>query len=367
MSRKKRYTACMAVFLAVGLAWLGLQPACGPSGQKQGKKSMQGQIRAFVYHHVGMDEKYPSTSVSEEQFRRQLAYLKNHDYTVLPLGRALDLLYSGKKVPEKTAVITLDDGYRSVWENALPLLEQFGYRATIFVATANVGGSNYMNWEQITKLQQRGFEIGNHSHSHAYFVNKPREGIKEAFEADLQRSHELFRRHLNKVPELYAYPFGEYCPEMAGILKEYDYQAAAAQRSGVIYGGSSRFALPRFPMNLRYGRMEAFARKVRMNALRVAAATPKSPLVAGTNPPGLKLRIANSAIDPAGLQCFVNGQRTCTIGSAKENGALFVTVRAREKLSSRRSLYTITAPSKDGSRWFWYSHPWVIPAIDGRF
>lgn len=356
MKQKTLFCFVFAVFLLMATGW----PASAHAAAGEDDPG-QGQIRALMYHHFGKEDQYPSTSVSTDQFEKHLAYLKKNDYTVLTFGEALDRLYSGARVPEKTAVITIDDGYRSIWKNALPLLEKYGYAATVFVSTDLVGGGGYLDWEQIKALQDKGFEIGNHSHSHAYFLDRPEEEIADAFEADLKASHEAFRRHLGDVPALYAYPFGEYTPAIMDILEEYGYKGAAAQRSGVIYGGSSRFALPRFPMNLNYGEMDGFVEKMGMNALQVVEAVPERTVVGDENPPTLTLRIDNSDVNPEGLQCFVAGQENCSLEKRAKNGFLSVEMRAGEELTARRTLYTVTAPSKDGSKWFWYAYLWVIP------
>jgi len=347
------------MLVLIGLLCSGGVSAAGDGRVPSGESA---QIRVFMYHHIGMEEKYPSTSVSTEQFEKHLAYLQEHEYTVLTLGEALDSLYSGKNVPEKSAVVTMDDGYRSIWDNALPLLEEYDFPATIFVATGYVGGENFLTWDQISKLEAKGFEIGNHSHAHSYFVNKPAGKIGDVFAADLKQSHELFRRHLGRVPGLYAYPFGEYSPEMISILKEHGYVAATAQRSGVIFPQSNPYALPRFPMNLHYADIKGFKEKIGMHALQVVEAEPKNPVITENNPPRLSLHINNSQLNPGGLQCFVNGKRNCRLTKEQEkNGVLKVTMRSSNQLSSRRTLYTLTGPSYDGSTWFWYSYPWVRP------
>ncbi|MFW5971272.1 MAG: polysaccharide deacetylase family protein [Desulfovermiculus sp.] len=331
------------------------------AGEVDDAQQGSAQIRVFMYHHFGLEDTYPSTSVSEEQFKKHLDYLQEHEYTVLPLGAALERLYAGKEIPEKTAVISIDDGYRSVWDKAIPLLEKHGYPATIFVSTGYVGGGGYMSWEQINRLGAKGFEIGNHSHAHPYFLNKPKGEIKDAFEQDLKTSHEQFQKHLGRVPDLYAYPFGEYTPAMMSVLKDHGYMAAAAQRSGVIYRRSSRFALPRFPMNKDYAQMEDFQEKIRMNALQVVEAVPEDPVIGAENPPQLKLRIENKELRSDRLQCFVSGQRTCDMDRTSQNGVLEVKVQAEKSLTGRKTLYTITGPSQKGGDWFWYSYQWVKP------
>ncbi|MFO8083166.1 MAG: polysaccharide deacetylase family protein [Desulfobacterales bacterium] len=323
--------------------------------------SGQAQIRGFVYHHFGQQDRYPSTSVSMSQFKDHLDYLKENDYTVLTLSEALDLLYSDDAVPEKTAVLTMDDAYKSVIENAVPLMDKYGYKATVFVPTSHVGGSNYLSWRQLAELDEMGFEIANHSHSHEYFLNHPEEEMAGRFEEDLERSHMLFKKHLDMTPDLYAYPFGEYHPKIIRVLKKHGYRAAAAQKSGVMYKQGNKFLLPRFPMNVSYGKMESFTEKIRMNALGVVDAEPENPVVSDDNPPELKLSVKNKEIRPDGIQCFVSGRADCETNYNRKNQTLEIRAVSSNKLEARRTLYTITAPSEDGSKWFWYSHLWIMP------
>ncbi|MBS0012489.1 MAG: polysaccharide deacetylase family protein, partial [Desulfobacterales bacterium] len=123
------YTMAALFFLIPAASGFTGAPAADRSS---GPGPEQKQIRAFIYHHFGMEDQYPSTSVSVNQFKNHLDYLDRQDYTVLTLGRALDRLCSKKGISEKTAVISIDDGYGSVWDNALPLLEKYGYPTTIF-------------------------------------------------------------------------------------------------------------------------------------------------------------------------------------------------------------------------------------------
>ncbi|MFP4667302.1 MAG: polysaccharide deacetylase family protein [Desulfosalsimonas sp.] len=323
--------------------------------------SGQGRVIGLVYHHFGEEDRYPSTSVSMEQFKAHLEYLNENDYKVLTLGRALELLYSDEPVPEKTAVLTMDDAYKSVMENAVPLLEEYGYKATVFVPTSHVGGSNYLSWKQLAELSEKGFELANHSHSHEYFLNYPEEEIGQRFEKDLEKSHLMFKENLGITPDLYAYPFGEYHPDMIDVLKKHGYSAAAAQKSGVMYEQSDRFLLPRFPMNVNYGKIESFTEKAGMHALGVVESEPENPVVSDQNPPELKLLVKNQELSADGLQCFVSGRADCETEYERKDGTYEIRVVSKDKLKARRTLYTITAPSEDGSKWFWYSHVWIMP------
>ena len=352
------YTACTVCLLALGPGAVNMHAV--DEGNEPGK----GQVRALMYHHFGMEDLYPSTSVTMEQFASHLAYLEENNFTVLTLGEALNRLDAGKAEGENIVVITIDDGYQSIWDNALPLLQEYGYTATVFIATEPVGGSGYLDWEQIRALKNKGFEIGGHSHTHGYFLNRPEEEIADTFEADLKKSHEAFAAHLGEVPTLYAYPFGEFEPRMKAVLKDHGYEASAAQQSGVFYEGTDRFAIPRFPMNVRFGDLDGFIEKLGMNAMRVVEVHPENPVVGEENPPILALWINNEEVNTNGIQCFVAGRPDCEIETSREDGILTLSVQAENELTARRTLYTITAPSMDGSKWFWYSYSWIIPARD---
>ncbi|MCF8110612.1 MAG: polysaccharide deacetylase family protein [Desulfobacteraceae bacterium] len=343
------------------LLFFGNLFSAAAAGAAPENDSGSGQVRGFVYHHFGMEDKYPSTSVSISQFKEHLEYLEKKDYTLLTLGEALDLLHSEEPVPEKTAVLTIDDAYKSVIENAVPLLEKYGYKATVFVPTRHVGGPNYMSWSQLAELRDKGFELANHSHSHEYFLNHRQEDIAKRFEKDLERSHRMFKDHLGITPDLYAYPFGEYHPDMIEVLKKYGYRAAAAQKSGVMHEQGNRFLLPRFPMNFNYGEMESFTGKIKMHALGVVESEPENPVVRDQNPPELKLLVKNEELRAGGLQCFVSGRANCETKYKRKDGTFEIRTVSTERLETRRTLYTITAPSEDGSKWFWYSYVWIMP------
>jgi peptidoglycan/xylan/chitin deacetylase (PgdA/CDA1 family) len=325
--------------------------------QARAQTTEQRHINSFVYHRFG-NSRYPSTNISMETFKEHLQFLKENNYRVITLGEAAELLDSPGEIPQKTAVLTVDDGYKSFITHAVPLLEQYGYKATIFVCTKYVGRSGYLSWSDIRSLRKKGYEFGNHSHSHEHFLNLSDAETRRGFKEDLSRSEDLFHRHLGYQPDLYCYPYGEYNPDMQEILKNRGYKAAAAQKSGVIYTGSDLYALPRFPMTSAYGKIEKFRSKARMKALPVIKEKPRNPEIKGKNPPKLTLRIDPSAINIRALQCFVNGRKNCKTTRRRDN-ELIIEAESKDKLNTRRTLYTITAPSKDGTRWYWYSHLWV--------
>lgn len=320
-------------------------------------RAQQGHANCFVYHRFG-DERYPSTNISSSGFRQQLEYLKENNFHVLSLGEVVALMSRHTAIPPQTVVLTIDDGYLSFYENGLPLLEAYHFKASLFINTANVGDAGYMDWDMIRDARERGIEIGNHSHAHTAFLDIHEGERKEAFRQDLARSEALFMENLGEIPRIYSYPYGEYDSMMQEILGNLDYVAAAAQYSGVLYPGSDLYALPRFPMGGPFASLDGFRQKSGMLPLEIISEKPLSILM-DENPPTLEIILNKGRIRADQLQCFVDGKPDGEMHIREEGRQLILQIRSKKPLQGRRSIYTITAPSSDGKYWCWYSRVWV--------
>lgn len=322
-----------------------------------------GHINCFVYHRFG-DARYPSTNISVKDFRKHLDYLKSNKYQVLTLGQAVDLLNSALPIPEKTVVLTIDDGYKSFLENGMPLLREYGYKASLFINTNQFGSGDFLSEEEIRKMMKEGIEIQNHSDSHAYFVNADPKELVDAFRNDLLKSQSIFLEKFGFKPNIYSYPYGEYTPEIQEVLKKEGYIAAIAQKSGVISTYGDRYALPRFPVAGNYANIEGFIRKLKMKAMPVQLLEPVNPVLQSKNPPSLQLKLVDPGmVNLNSVQCF--------IGGTKEDAVLFnpetniFTIKSGHRLNSRRTLYTITAQSATQSEeWHWYSFLWINNKVE---
>lgn len=333
-------------------------PVCPHSGNAQSRKA--GDISCFVYHRFG-DSRYPSTNVSVNDFRAHLQFLVDNGYRVITLGQAVELLRQARKITPGTVVLTVDDAYSSFYEKGMPLLREFGFTATVFVNSQTAGHPGYITWPQLHQLSREGIEIGSHSHSHAHFVNFNEPELSEKFQADLESSQQLFRENLGEVPRLFSYPYGEHNAVMENILKENGFLAAAAQNSGVISEFSNLFALPRFPMAGRYAGIDRFQAKAAMKALALKPVANTGHLLGSDNPPQLQAYLLiPEEISTDNIQCFVAGTPECSWRYDRKKKLL--TMTALQPLHSRRTLYTLTAPSAtESGTWHWYSHLWIDP------
>lgn len=318
-------------------------------------------IPIFAYHRFG-DGRYPATNISLEVFGQQLQYLKDNNYTVLTFGDAVEKWKNAESFPEKAVILTVDDGYLSFYSRALPLLKRYGYPATVFIQTGTIGGSDFMNWEQLIEIKKAGMEIGNHSDAHTFFVNLPEAERSKRFKADFETASSAFDKHLGIPPTIYAYTYGEWTKDMENVLEQNGIIAAAVQKSGVFCESSNPFAIPRFPMGGPFGTLQGFKNKINMKALRVEEIIPESPFFS-ENPPKLTLKITPGKINTSQLQFFVDGEKMEDIAVRTEGEFSLIEIVSSKKLTDRRTLYTITAPSIDGKSWHWFSHLLIRPEV----
>jgi len=211
-------------------------------------------ITVLIYHRFG-EEKYPSTNVKEERFRKQLEYLKSHDYTVISLHELVRYLKrSEEKLPERSVVITIDDGYRSVYDIAWPLLREYGFPFTVFLyakATENRHW-NYLTWSQVREMKEAGVDFQNHGFAHHHMAFKP-EGMntdeyRAWIRADLAVSTRILSEELKERPRYFAVPYGEYNKILLDEVRSFGYEAILLQDPGSVSRDTDPFFIPREPI-----------------------------------------------------------------------------------------------------------------------
>ncbi len=331
-------------------------------GSPGGATGEEKEVVCFIYHRIG-DSRYPSTNTTITGFEQHLEYLSSNGFQVLTFSDAIDYLKSDKPA-RKTAVITIDDGYKSFFKNGFPLLKKYGFPATLFINTKTVGGGDYMNWAELEEVTKSDLEIGNHTHSHDFFLNQPAAVRYKNFKEEIELSQVLIAKHMNITPQVFSYPYGEFDSEMKNIVKEAGFIAAAAQNSGVIYAGGDLFECPRFPMSEAYSSREKFAEKASTQALKIISRSPNDYLLPENGRPLLTLTIDNTYLQVKQLQCFVQGGECELRVIENSDDKVTVTLQAVKPVSGRRrTLYTVTVPDNKG-KWHWYSHLWINSKMD---
>jgi peptidoglycan/xylan/chitin deacetylase (PgdA/CDA1 family) len=179
-------------------------------------------IPIVMYHSIGYEEGNPAR-VTKENFREQMKYLKDNDYITLTLNDAYDFFVNNKPVPEKSIVITFDDGYVDNYIDAFPILKEFGFKATIFVITDLVDKDpSYMTSSQLKEMQANEIDIESHTVYHEHLKELSYEKVVQT----LKKSKDFLEQTLNKQIKYLAYPYGEYSKETLKAVAEVGYTLA---------------------------------------------------------------------------------------------------------------------------------------------
>ena len=320
----------------------------------------------LMYHRFGED-RYPSTSIRIDQFEAQLQHLKERNYAVVPLATVLDAISSGADLPERAVAITIDDAYRSVYDEAFPRLREYGFPFTVFVNTDAVddGKAAYMSWAQMRAMAKYGASYANHGASHISFIEirdgETDDNRLERVRADVEKGWRRLSEELHPLPGAFAYPYGEYDTATANLLQNLGY-LSFGQQSGAVGPYSDHRALPRFPMAEAYGDMSQFRTKVASMPLPVASVDPWDPVVSTTRPSvTISLAQGDGRLDE--LACFVSGQGRVSVDWQEQYRRF--TVGPDSPLARGRQRANCTAPQNDG-RYLWFSHPWFIQPRPGE-
>src|SRR5215472_8679775 len=220
------------------------------------------RVPILMYHSIsenlfGMSHPYFHINTPPQIFSQQMRWLHNWGYRTISLDEALDGLQAGADL-RKRAVITFDDGYRDFCSDALPVLKQHGFNATIFLTTDRIqnspvrmGGADFLTWRDVRELQSQGICFGSHTVTHPDLRSLGPDQI----EYELVRSKETLEDRLGLPVESFAYPHGfpeedkDYTQYLEDVLCNCGYDNGVSTILGRASQASNRFFLPRLPVN----------------------------------------------------------------------------------------------------------------------
>lgn len=261
------------------------------------------RIPILMYHSIS-DEKekghpYFWINTTPQRFTEHMQYLHDNSYKVISLSEAVEIIRSihNDQLPmdsmnpiqptslnphccnrgrrggadsqaatcslesaDRLAVLTFDDGYRDFYTNAFPLLQGYGFPATMFLATAFIGdrpesfkGRQCLTWSEVRELSKLGVTFGSHSRSHSrLFDLKP-----DAIRAELLESRRVIESKLGKEIRTFCYPYAfpeenkDFVTRLRAVLKDAGYVLGVTTKIGMAAGRDDPLFLPRIPVNHR--------------------------------------------------------------------------------------------------------------------
>ena len=178
-----------------------------------------------------------------EQFRRAMSQLKDNGYQTLRLTEAARCLRLGLPLPQRSIVLTFDDGDLSLFEQAWPILQQHNMTATIFMLGSEdrrFMNRPLMSWQQVVEMSRGGIEFGAHTLSHPDLTQLPTKQI----EAEICQSKAVIENVLGAAISSFAYPFGRYDERSREIVKQH-FDCACIDALGLVGNHPDLHALRR--------------------------------------------------------------------------------------------------------------------------
>ena len=222
----------------------------------------------LMYHRFE-DQRFPSTSISVKNFHEQIKYLKENKFNILPISDLVLFFSENYDIPEKSVFITIDDGYKSFYEHAFPILKEQKVPFSLFLSTkfvSNQEKSDFMNWEMIEELSKNKGEILNHTYSHPKLLELHIDEVKKEFEL----AEKKIKSKVGRLQKVVSYPYGESNLEIQQLIKEMGYSIGFSQHSSPIHINEHKLALPRFAINDEFGSIKRFIQIVNSKALVVS-------------------------------------------------------------------------------------------------
>jgi peptidoglycan/xylan/chitin deacetylase (PgdA/CDA1 family) len=221
------------------------EPLPTPDGQAQRR---QAQVPILMYHYVepwpaGADELRKNLAVRPEDFTAQIDYLHQQGYETVSLYDLVYALTLGRSLPSKAVIVTFDDGYRSLAQYAVPIMERYGYRGTIFVITEfmDEGLPAYLTWPEAESLYASGWKIEPHSKSHEEMAGRDR-----AFQLyQMLGSVQTVAAHIGVQPRFFSYPSGKYDDTTLKLARELNLWGAVTVDFGRVHTVKDLYTLTR--------------------------------------------------------------------------------------------------------------------------
>lgn len=242
------------------------------------QRSSDLKIPILMYHSIARDvddnvPPYYRTVTTPETFEMHMEFLSQAGYEALTLSEAVRLLQgvSDQVIQQplmatelrksadslrRPVVITFDDGFRDFYTTAFPILEKFGFKATVFLTSGLIGkifltGRECLNEQEILELVARGIEFGSHTVNHPQLKGLSSDEIIH----ELADSKKMIESITGSQVSLFSYPYGfpeengGFIRKLGTLLIEEGYSAGVTTSIGLARVGDSTLFLKRLPVN----------------------------------------------------------------------------------------------------------------------
>jgi peptidoglycan/xylan/chitin deacetylase (PgdA/CDA1 family) len=214
-------------------------------------------VPILMYHSINpeSDAIMKSLIVKPHTFKRQIKFLKDHGYNILPLETLAGLIKENKILPRKSLAITFDDGYKDFYTYAFPVLVEYKVPATMFIIVDEVGRkqNDRLSWDEIKIMQASGLiTFGSHSINAEPLVNLKTE---EELRVQIFDSKKILEKRLNCPINMFSYAEGLFNKHIRDLVIQAGYKLAVATKTGPCYSSKDVFALKRLRISEKAGNL----------------------------------------------------------------------------------------------------------------
>jgi peptidoglycan/xylan/chitin deacetylase (PgdA/CDA1 family) len=217
---------------------------------------MSAAQRPLILTYHSISDGHSPLKIPPKLFAQQMEWLHANVRTV-PLGELVAAVSARKTLPDRTVVLTFDDGFRDFYVAAAPVLRRLKLPATIFLPSGYCGRANawpgqpawvkeedLLSWQEVSELANDGFSFGAHSVNHPNLTALP---ISVA-EREIVASKVQIENHVGKPVEFFAYPYGRWNAAVRELVGNH-YRGACSTAAAAVGPNCDPLALPRADVN----------------------------------------------------------------------------------------------------------------------
>ena len=211
------------------------------------------RVSVLGYHEFSENQEPTAMRIPTGTFRKQMEAIADLGIPVIDMETFLKWKRGEEELPPRSILITIDDGWKSVYTDAFPVLKEHGFPFTLYLYKNYVdGGGRALTSEMIREMQKHGATIGSHSVSHPRPSMVKAEAAKDEasfntyLTKELGESKTFLEDLFGQEVTTYAYPGGYYDPAMFPIADELGYQCLFTVQPGKVRLSSDNRTLPRY-------------------------------------------------------------------------------------------------------------------------
>lgn len=204
-------------------------------------------VPVFLYHHTQPLDMakllgHAQLTVDSNIFDEQMRYLTEHGYKTISAEDLIIALNSEQTLPEKTVMVTIDDGYDDNYTYAFSSAKKYGVIINFMIPTGLVDNPGYMTWEHLREMKDSPFaKIYNHTWSHTALAGTSLEKI----EYEVMTANKQFEENLGIKPTVFTYPYGSYDGQVIDFLTNHGFTGAFSTIEGSTQCKSQAMTLQR--------------------------------------------------------------------------------------------------------------------------